>query len=491
MFKPAFKTTLLAVGIMLFSLWGQGSSLASHNRQEPSVAPPREAAHPGISGAIVQVVRKNIPSVVHIEVTESQEVANPLLSLPDNPLLRQFFDIPEEMPEKIEREVKGIGSGMIIDSTGHILTSQHVVGDASEIIVSLPDGSQYSAEIVGTDPPSDLAVIKISREEPFSHVTFGDSDRVEVGEWVVAIGQPEGLEQTVTQGIISAKHRTGVTSPTSYQDFLQTDAAINPGNSGGPLLNMEGHVIGVNTAILSKTGGSMGIGFAVPSNMAVRVSRELIVSGKVIRGWLGVSVQDLTSDKSITSDLEAARGAIVSAILRDSPAGMAGIEKGDIILAYQNTKISDSGSLRNAVAGTPPGSEAAITLRRNAQERKMTVKIGKLEAEKETILSSVEEGLGVRVRQLTKDDARKFNLASEQGVVLEKIEPESALGKEGLEEGDFILAINDQPATGVDEFASMLMTIPAGQPVILYILDHRTGQTGLMKMEMPPINHYL
>jgi len=204
--------------------------------------------------AIVHVAKETIPAVVHIEVTQSQEVANPLLPFSTDPFFRRFFNAPQ-MPKKFKRETKGLGTGMIIDGQGHILTNHHVAGGADKIDVVLSDGRQYSAKRIGTDPKTDLAVIKISAEGPLPYVSFGDSDKVEVGEWVVAIGHPRGLDQTVTQGIISAKHRQGISDPGSYQDFLQTDAAINPGNSGGPLLNLQGEVIGVNAVIVSESGG--------------------------------------------------------------------------------------------------------------------------------------------------------------------------------------------------------------------------------------------
>jgi serine protease Do len=246
-----------------------------------------------LTTAIIQVAKQNIPAVVHIEVTESQEVENPFAPFGNDPFFRRFFGVPN-MPRKFKRELKGLGTGMIIDSQGHILTNHHVAGGATKIEVLLSDGRRYPAKLVGTDPNTDLAVIHIDAQGPLPYVTFGDSDKVEVGEWVVAIGHPRGLDQTVTQGIISAKHRRGITDPSGYQDFLQTDTAINPGNSGGPLLNLKGEVIGVNAAIASESGGFEGIGFTIPSNIAVHVAKTLIAHGKVERGWLGVSIQDLT-----------------------------------------------------------------------------------------------------------------------------------------------------------------------------------------------------
>ena len=255
------------------------------------------AANPSavdLSTAIAKVAKETIPAVVHIEVTQRQEVNNPFLPFENDPFFHYFFDVPHHMPRKFKRELKGLGSGMIMDAQGHILTNNHVVAGANEIQVLLSDGQYYPAKLVGTDPKTDLAVIQIKADENLPFVTFGDSDEMKVGNWVVAIGAPQGLDQTVTQGIISAKHRRGILDPSSYQDYLQTDAAINPGNSGGPLLNLQGKVIGVNAAIVSESGGFEGIGFAIPSNMAVHIADALIKNGKVERGWLGVSIRGLT-----------------------------------------------------------------------------------------------------------------------------------------------------------------------------------------------------
>ncbi|MGE5254171.1 MAG: trypsin-like peptidase domain-containing protein, partial [Planctomycetaceae bacterium] len=248
-----------------------------------------------LSTAIVQVAKQSIPAVVAIEVTERKEVVNPFYGFEQDPFFRRFFNVPK-MPRKFKQEMKGLGSGIIIDPKGHIVTNYHVAGGASQLKVFLSDGSQYPAKLVGGDPKTDLAVIQISAKGNLPYLSFGDSDKLEVGEWVVSIGAPRALENTVTQGIISAKHRQGVVDPSSYQDFLQTDAAINPGNSGGPLLNLKGEVIGVNAVIASESGGFEGIGFAIPSNMARHISKELMAHGKVERGWLGVSIQNPTPE---------------------------------------------------------------------------------------------------------------------------------------------------------------------------------------------------
>ncbi len=237
--------------------------------------------------AIIQAAKENLSKVVYVEVIESREVANPMLPFQNDPFFQHFFGVPQ-VPRKFKQEIKGLGSGIIIDARGYILTNYHVAGGATKMEVTLADGNKYPALLVGGDSKTDLAVIHISARESLPYVTFGDSDQVEVGEWVVAIGAPRALSQSVTHGIISAKHRRGIMDPTGYEDFLQIDAAINPGNSGGPLLNLYGQVIGVNAAIATESGGFEGIGFTIPSNMARYVARSLIAHGKVERGWLGI-----------------------------------------------------------------------------------------------------------------------------------------------------------------------------------------------------------
>ena len=328
--------------------------------------------------AIIQVAKQTIPAVVHIEVTGRQRVPHPFAPFEQEPFFRHFFDLPNNMPEQFQREVQGLGTGMLMDAQGHILTNHHVVGGASKIEVLLANGHTYAARLVGTDPKTDLAVIKIEAPEVLPSVTFGDSDAVEVGEWVVAIGHPRGLDQTVTQGIISAKHRRGISDPSSYQDFLQTDTAINPGNSGGPLLNLRGEVIGVNAAIASQTGGFEGIGFAIPSNMAVSVAKALITHGKVERAWLGVSVQDMSPEMARAAGLAERQGALIAEVVKGGPAEQAGLRQGDVVIAYGDKDMADASALRNAVAVTPVGHEVKVTVLRKGQKQDLIVKVRNL-----------------------------------------------------------------------------------------------------------------
>jgi serine protease Do len=434
-----------------------------------------------LSTAIIQVAKQTIPAVVHIEVTQSQEVANPLLPFSTDPFFRRFFNVPQ-MPKKFKRETKGLGTGMIIDGQGHILTNHHVAGGADKIDVILSDGRQYSAKRIGTDPKTDLAVIKISAEGPLPFVTFGDSDKVEVGEWVVAIGHPRGLDQTVTQGIISAKHRQGISDPGSYQDFLQTDAAINPGNSGGPLLNLRGEVIGVNAVIVSESGGFEGIGFTIPSNMAITVSKALIAHGKVERGWLGVEMQDLTPALAKTARLETSKGALIADVVKGGPADKGGMKKNDVVVSFAGKEIPDSAMLRNVAAASPIGQAVKVVVLRDGKKEELTVAIGSLESANEILAKVVRERLGVEVRDVTSREVQKYNMDNKQGVVITKVDLKGSLGEAGFEVGDVILGVENQPLEGVANFIAIASALKPKQTVTLIALDHRSGNVGTIQV---------
>ncbi len=443
--------------------------------------PPQHLWGQDLTTSIVRVAKQNIPAVVHIEVTERQEVANPFFGQGEDPFSRRFFGLPKNMPKKFKREVRGIGSGMIIDSQGHIVTNHHVAGGASKIEVMLSDGRRFSAKVVGTDPKTDLAVIKIDSKEPLPQITFGDSDKVEVGEWVIAIGHPRGLDQTVTQGIISAKHRRGITDPGSYQDFLQTDAAINPGNSGGPLLNLNGEVIGVNAAIASESGGFEGIGFTIPSNIALHVTKALIEHGKVERGWLGVTIRDMTPDLAKSANVQNTKGAYVEDVIKSGPADQAGIKKGDIIVNFGGKEIADSGILRDEVANAQMGKEVKVTLIRQGKKEDRTVKIGSQEQSAKAMAAVGKERLGVEVKPLDSKESDKYGLEANQGVVVTKVDAKGPLQKAGFEVGDVILAINNQPVLGLDGFNIVVSTLKPNETITVVALDHRTGKTGEVK----------
>jgi serine protease Do len=435
-----------------------------------------------LSTAIARVAKEAIPAVAHIEVTQRQEVNNPFLPFENDPFFHYFFDVPHHMPHKFKRELKGLGSGMIMDAQGHILTNNHVVAGATEIQVLLADGHRYPAELIGTDPKTDLAVIQIKADEKLPYVTFGDSDEMKVGNWVVAIGAPQGLDQTVTQGIISAKHRRGILDPSSYQDYLQTDAAINPGNSGGPLLNLQGKVIGVNAAIVSESGGFEGIGFAIPSNMAVHIANALIKNGKVERGWLGVSIRDLTPDLQKSMKLKVAKGALIADVVKGGPADNAGLKKNDVVTTYQGKEILDASSLQNQVANTSIGQEITLTVMRKGTSRDFKIKIGDLRDALRKLATSLNKRLGVVVRPVTDKEAQGYGLQGPKGVAIKSLQADGLLGKAGFEVDDIILAVNGQPVSDVQGFVNLIESLEPHHWVQFLVLDHRTGQTGYIRV---------
>jgi len=447
---------------------------------QPAAASPIQSAA-DLSTAITRVAEATIPAVVHVEVTQSREVTNPFLPFENDPFFHYFFNVPR-MPRKFKREMKGLGTGMILDSEGHILTNNHVVAGATEIEVLLSDGSSYKAKVVGTDPKTDLAVIAIKADRPLPHVTLGDSDKVQVGQWVVAIGQPRGLSNTVTQGIISAKHRTGIMDPSSYEDYLQTDAAINPGNSGGPLLTLDGKVIGIDAAIVSESGGFEGIGFAIPSNMAAHIASALIAHGKVERGWLGVSIQDLTPELAKKFGLAAPKGALVADVVKGSPADKAGLRRGDVLLSYRGNAIPDASTLRNEVAGTASGQEVKLTVWRDGKEQAFTLRIGSLEDAIGMLAASVRERLGVVVRPVNEKEAQKYGLDPQEGVAITSVDPGGPLGEAGFEVNDIILEIDNASVEGVEGFVDMVNALPHNQKVVIKALDHRSGDTGYLEV---------
>ncbi len=433
---------------------------------------------PNLATAIEQVANKSIPAVVHVEVIERQSITNPFYGLENNPLFR-FFGLPKG--PKIQRELFGLGSGMIMDSDGHILTNNHVVAGANKIEVVMAEGRTFSGDsvkVVGTDSKTDLAVLQIEEKSEFPFVTMEDSDKIEVGQWVVAIGQPRGLSQTVTQGIISAVHRRGLVEPGSYQDFIQTDAAINPGNSGGPLLNLRAEVIGINSAIMSESGGFEGIGFAIPSNMAVYVAKQLIAHGKVERGWLGITIQSFTPELAKSFGLTSTKGALVADITKGGPADKAGIKKGDVVVEYQGKEVPDADTLRNLVAVTPAGQNADVTLVRNGQKESMTVQVGNLEEENKKLAATLKERLGVVVRTMTASDIETYGLENQVGVIITEVDPGGPAAEVGLEAGDAIIEINNQPVDSSEALAAAVQAMEQGKRAELFVLDHRSGQTG-------------
>jgi serine protease Do len=353
---------------------------------------------------------------------------------------RRFFgDAPERIPQR------SLGSGVIIDASGIALTNAHVVEKATEIEVITLDGNKHKAKTIGVDRKTDLAVLKLDDGAgKFAYARLGDSDRLQVGDWVIAVGSPFGLQSTVTAGIISAKARQIGQGP--FDDFLQTDAAINPGNSGGPLVNMQGEVVGINTAIVA---GGSGIGFAIPSNMARKIYSELSTKGRVTRGWLGVSIQPLTADLAASFGAKDTKGVLISDVVPDSPAGKAGLKPGDILLEFEGKKTEAPSDLQRAVGLTSPGHAASVKVWREGGERSLEVRIGEAPDEREA--QSQRGGgrgapsvLGMDVRPITPEVARQLNLRTGEGVIVARVEEGSAAAEAGIQRGDVIREINRQ-----------------------------------------------
>ena len=364
-----------------------------------------------------------------------------------------------------------MGSGVIVSPDGYIITNNHVVDGASELTVTLPDKREFKAKIVGTDPKTDLAVIKIDASN-LPHVRWGDSSKLQVGEYVLAVGNPFGLNSTVTLGIVSALGR-GHMGITQYEDFIQTDAAINPGNSGGALINTAGELVGINTAIISQTGGYQGVGFAVPASMAKPVFESIVKTGKVVRGYLGVAIQDLTQDLAKSFGLKQAKGALVSSVAEDSPAQRAGLKQGDVIVAYQGKPVEDPAALQREVTHTPVNTKATLKIIRDGREQEVTVTIGE-QAETVKVASadfSTENALaGVEVQSLDLQAARELGLHGKvQGVVVVDVEPDSLADRAGLAQGDVIKEIDRQPIKSVKDYEKIVSNLKKDESVLLLI----------------------
>jgi serine protease Do len=382
------------------------------------------------------IAKQVMPSVVNISAERIVKVRTPLFDFP-------FEDFFGEFPKELERKAKSLGSGIIYSEDGYILTNNHVVTGADKIIVTLQDNTTFQGkdvEVVGTDPRTDVAILKINAKRKFHNAKFGDSDNIEIGDWAIAFGSPFGFNQTMTVGIISAKGRTHVPlshGPT-YQDFIQTDAAINSGNSGGPLVNINGKVIGINTAIASPSGGNVGIGFAIPINLAKSIANQIINQGRIIRGWLGVSIQQLTTEIAQGLNLEVSEGVIIAKVLQNSPADKAGLKDGDIIVKFDGEKVYDMEKFRFKVAETKPGEKVLITVIRDNRKRNFTVKIGEMPGE-EKIAEREEksqEWLGLYVDELESD-------SGESGVTVNMVADGSPADEAGIEKGDIIKRIGN------------------------------------------------
>ena len=406
------------------------------------------------------IVKRVTPSVVKVVTRErAKEMEVNGVSPFDDPAFRQFFGPFFNGPGGGRRVIRqppqiGLGSGIIVSADGYILTNNHVVDDADKVKVTLGDGREMTAKVIGTDKKSDIAVIKVDAHD-LPAVTFADSDDVLVGDRVLAIGNPFGIGQTVTSGIVSATGRSGDLG-LDYEDFIQTDAAINPGNSGGALVDMQSRLIGLNTAILSRSGGFQGIGFAIPSNLARHIMDSLVTGGKVVRGFLGVTIQDVTPDLAEQFHLKATKGVIISDVTPDSPADKAGLKSGDVVLDYNGKPAPDSRRLKFAVAATEPGHEVKLRLLRSDKEEAVTVKVGELPGDKQLTRASgsKDNGVldGVEVADLDAAARNEFEVPARlHGALVSNVDPASAAAEAGLAPGDVIQEINHQPVRSADD----------------------------------------
>lgn len=409
-----------------------------------------------LSKMFTSVAKQCIPAVVFIKVEGTEDLADnerfggPFDPFSDDAFQRFFGPQGKKRPKKSPDSGQSQGSGFFVSADGYIMTNAHVVSGASKITVSFDNGKELDATLIGADAPTDIAILKVEGSN-FPFLPLGNSDDIEVGEWVAAIGSPFQLEASITVGIVSAKGRQDL-QITDFEDFIQTDAAINPGNSGGPLLNLDGEVIGINTAIVSKSGGYMGIGFAIPSNMARHIMNQLVGKGSVTRGFLGVSLQPVDKDLADAFQLEKAEGALVSEVVKDSPADKAGIKQGDIIIEYNGSPVKTLGCFRNEVSFTEPGSKVNLKVNRKGKVIPLEVKVGSFS---ESLASSgvVLQKLGIELENLTPEIRKQLGYAKgEDGVVITKVKPGSPAALAGLRPGFLILAINHKKVSNIAEF---------------------------------------
>jgi serine protease Do len=431
-----------------------------------------------LSEALSEIATVATPSVVNISTTRVIKTREESpFEFFDDPFFRRFFGEPSPHPNvPRERREQSLGSGVIVSPDGYIVTNNHVIEKASEIKVALSDKRAFKAKLIGADPKTDVAVIKIDAKG-LTALPWGDSDKLRVGEVVFAIGNPFGLNQTVTMGVISAVGRANV-GIADYEDFIQTDAAINPGNSGGALLNARGELVGINTAIVSRTGGYQGIGFAVPSAMVKLVMESLIKYKKVVRGWLGVSIQEVTSDLAEEFGTKDLKGALVSGVVKNSPAAKAGIRQGDVILQFNGKAVEDTGHLRNMVSQTAPGTTVKVKLLRKKSEVEVEVvvtelpkKLAEAGAAEEPMEEQESTALaGVAVRELTPDLARRFGIdEDETGVVIVRVDQNSKASEVGLRPGDVILQINQRDITTLEDYRKATSKIGAKDRILLLV----------------------
>jgi serine protease Do len=487
-------------------VWAENPPIVNHPAQAASPAPETMTSPIALMQpqSFAPLVKKVSPAVVNISVTqkaagdamveEQEAVPSPgLQNSPFDEMLRRFFEqqnpngqrhVFPRMPGGQAHRI-ALGSGFIIDPSGIVVTNSHVIGNASKVEVTLQDDSKYTAKIVGRDPKTDIAVLSIKADKPLPYVTFGDSSAAQVGDWVMAVGNPFGLGGTVTTGIISARGRDIHSGP--FDDFLQIDAPINRGNSGGPAFNLDGQVVGINTAIYSPNGGSVGIGFAVPSNVAKTVVAQLEAHGKVSRGWLGVQIQEVTPAIAASLGLQGEHGALVAVVTANSPGAKAGLKQGDVILSFNGDEVGRLRDLPRLVAGTAPDTSTQLKVWRNGQivelhttlsELPNTEQVASANSGQDEDQSATSAALGMHFSPLTSQMRRELNISKDvQGVVISQVDPGSIADNVGISEGDIVVAIDQQPVKSPVEAAAKLKEIATSSKKNALLLLNRRGVT--------------
>jgi serine protease Do len=472
---------LLMVGALVGFGYGVSTAVKSSTTTNSTVVTNSDI--PMIPANFSELAEKVRPGVVNIQVAKKIKNINfgfrHFSGAPfgeKNPFGDFFGPFSEENPPR-GFEQRGVGSGFVMNREGYVLTNNHVVEDADQIKVKLTNGKEYDGKIIGRDPKTDLALIKIKASSDLQPLNLGNSDDLKVGSWVVAVGSPFGLEQTVTAGIVSAKGRVIGSGP--YDNFIQTDASINPGNSGGPLINMKGEVVGINTAIIAS---GQGIGFAIPINMAKEVAPQLQEKGHVTRGWLGVSIQEVTPALAKSFDLKEKKGALVAQVVSGSPAEKAGIEQGDVIVEFDGKEVTDSKDLPRIVASTPIGKAVTIKLLRNGKALDRQVKVGEMEEKVEVAKAPSHKSLGITVQNLTPEIAKGLGLKKDTGVVVTRVEPGSPAADAGIQTGDLVQEVNRKPVKNVEDFVQKVEKAK-GQDNILLLIQR--GQNNMFAAVTP------
>jgi serine protease Do len=479
MMKEVMRKWCLIVGSL--TIFSMGVGLMTW--LVPATAPVAQAAAtPTVPGSFAELAKKASPSVVNISTVKVVKGRGPMPTpFGQGDPFRDFFDrfFHDQIPKDFRQQ--SLGTGFIIDKEGYILTNNHVVEMADEIKVKLSDGKEYEAKTIGRDPKTDLALIKIQSDESLQPLPLGDSEKLEVGDWVVAIGNPFGLGNTVTAGIVSAKYRQ--IGAGSYDNFIQTDASINPGNSGGPLLDTSGEVVAINTAIFSQGGGNIGIGFAIPVNMAKELLPQL-KGGKVVRGWLGVMIQKITPELKEKLNLKDEKGALVADVTKGGPAEKAGIERGDVIVSFDGKDIKEMRELPFIVASTPVGKTVKVEVIRKGERKNFDVKIRELK-EEQAAVSAEEEAtpkLGMSVEELTPELAKNLNVAEKSGIVVVQVEDDSPAAVAGMKPGDVIMEIDQSPVKNLEDFNRKIERYKKGDTILFLV--KRRGATVFLTLKV-------